>query len=51
VTGPLPPMEAADALITVRETIYNCASLFGWRATLAPKVDNDAGKDLGFLIS
>ncbi|KAI0686936.1 glutamine synthetase/guanido kinase [Cytidiella melzeri] len=38
VTGPLPPMEAADALIQTRETIYNIASKHGLRATFAPKV-------------
>ncbi|KAI0341099.1 FLU1-II [Trametopsis cervina] len=38
VTGPLPPMEAADALIQTRETIYNIASKHGLRATFAPRL-------------
>jgi glutamine synthetase len=38
ITGPLPPLEAADALIHTRETIANVASKHGLRATLAPRV-------------
>lgn len=38
VTGPLPPLQAVDALIHTRETIYNIASKHGLRATLAPRV-------------
>ncbi|KAJ3490294.1 hypothetical protein NLI96_g1517 [Meripilus lineatus] len=38
VTGPLPPMEAADALVFTRETIYNVARENGLRATLAPRI-------------
>lgn len=38
VTGPLPPLQAADALLHTRETIYNVASRHGLRATLAPRV-------------
>lgn len=38
VTGPLPPLEAADALISTRETIYNVASKHGLRATFAPRL-------------
>jgi glutamine synthetase len=38
VTGPLPPLEAADALIHTRETIVNVANKYGFRATLAPRV-------------
>ena len=38
VTGPLPPLQAADALIHTRETIYNIANKHGLRATLAPRV-------------
>ncbi len=38
VTGPLPPLQAADALVHTRETIYNIASRHGLRATLAPRV-------------
>ena len=39
VTGPLAPLEAADALIYTRETIYNVASKYGLRATFAPRVN------------
>lgn len=42
VTGPLPPLQAADALIHTRETIYNTASKHGLRATLAPRVFGDS---------
>lgn len=38
VTGPLPPLQAVDALIHTRETIFNVASKYGLRATLAPRV-------------
>ena len=31
VTGPLPPLQAADALIHTRETMYNIASKHGLR--------------------
>ncbi|KAL4073510.1 hypothetical protein J3A83DRAFT_4090859 [Scleroderma citrinum] len=41
VTGPLPPLEAADALVLIRETIYNIARKYGLRATLAPKLHLD----------
>jgi glutamine synthetase len=34
----LPPMEAIDALISTRETIYNIAAKHGLRATLAPRL-------------
>jgi len=37
VTGPLPPLEAADALIHTREIIYQTASKYGLRATFAPR--------------
>lgn len=42
VTGPLPPLQAADALIHTRETIYNIANKHGLRATLAPRVFGDS---------
>ncbi|KAL0567716.1 hypothetical protein V5O48_014277 [Marasmius crinis-equi] len=42
VTGPLPPLEAADALVHTRETIYGIASKHGLRATLAPNVHDDS---------
>ncbi|KAJ8589113.1 glutamine synthetase/guanido kinase [Rhizopogon salebrosus TDB-379] len=38
VTGPLPPLEAADALVHTRETIFNMASKHGFRATFAPRL-------------
>lgn len=38
ITGPLPPLQAADALIHTRETIFNIASKHGLRATFAPRV-------------
>lgn len=41
VTGPLPPLEAADALVHTRETIYNIARKHGLRATLAPRLHID----------
>ncbi|KIY45471.1 glutamine synthetase/guanido kinase [Fistulina hepatica ATCC 64428] len=42
VTGPLPPLEAADALIHTREIIRNVASLHGLQATFAPRVFMDS---------
>ncbi|VDC04473.1 unnamed protein product [Peniophora sp. CBMAI 1063] len=41
VAGPLPPLEAADAVILTRETIYNTAAKYGLRATLAPRLYAD----------
>ncbi|KAH9005913.1 glutamine synthetase/guanido kinase [Lactarius hatsudake] len=38
VTGPLPPLEAADAVVFTRETIVNVAAKHGLRATFAPRV-------------
>ncbi|KIJ12274.1 glutamate---ammonia ligase [Paxillus involutus ATCC 200175] len=38
ITGPLSPLEAADALVQTRETIFNIASKHGLRATLAPRL-------------
>lgn len=38
VTGPLLPLEAADALIHTRETIINVAVKHGLKATFAPRV-------------
>ena len=38
VTGPLPPLQAVDALIHTRETIFNTASKYGLKATFAPRV-------------
>ena len=42
VTGPLGPLQAADALVHTRETIYNVASKYGLRATFAPRVYMDS---------
>ncbi|VDC07447.1 unnamed protein product [Peniophora sp. CBMAI 1063] len=42
VTGPLPPLEAADAVVLTRETIYNISAKHGLRATLAPRLFDDA---------
>ncbi|KAF8548604.1 glutamine synthetase/guanido kinase [Imleria badia] len=41
VTGPMSPLQAADALVHTRETIYNIASKHGLRATLAPRLADD----------
>ncbi|OAX31356.1 glutamine synthetase/guanido kinase, partial [Rhizopogon vinicolor AM-OR11-026] len=41
VTGPLPPLEAADALVHTRETIANVANKHGLRATFAPRINLD----------
>ncbi|OSX57406.1 hypothetical protein POSPLADRAFT_1061612 [Postia placenta MAD-698-R-SB12] len=41
VTGPLTPLEAADAIVHTRETIYNIASKHGLRATFAPRLHSD----------
>lgn len=38
MTGPLEPLEAADALISTRETIYNVATKHGLQATFAPRL-------------
>ncbi|KAH7913568.1 hypothetical protein BJ138DRAFT_1099354 [Hygrophoropsis aurantiaca] len=37
VTGPMTPLEAADALVHTREAIYNVSASHGLRATLAPR--------------
>ena len=41
VTGPLPPLEAADAVVFTRETIINIASKHGLHATFSPRVYAD----------
>jgi glutamine synthetase len=48
VTGPLPPVEAADALVFTREVIVNVAATYGLRATLTPRLfmDNCASPNL-----
>lgn len=46
VTGPLSPLEAADALVFTRETVYNIAAKHGLRATLAPTL-HDGGCSSG----
>ena len=38
VTGPLSPLQAADALVYSREVIYNIANKHKLRATFAPRV-------------
>ncbi|KAF8190459.1 hypothetical protein BJ912DRAFT_323034 [Pholiota molesta] len=38
ITGPLAPLEAADALVHTREIIYNVAARHGLRATFAPRI-------------
>ncbi|KAF9024403.1 glutamine synthetase/guanido kinase [Hymenopellis radicata] len=38
VTGPLPPLQASDALIYARETITNVAYKHNYRATFAPRI-------------
>ncbi|KAF8755650.1 glutamine synthetase [Rhizoctonia solani] len=44
VTGPLPPLQAADALVSTREIIYNVARKYGYRATLSPRLySNQSG--------
>ncbi|CAE6467931.1 unnamed protein product [Rhizoctonia solani] len=44
VTGPLPPLQAADALVATREIIYNVARKYGYRATLSPRLySNQSG--------
>ncbi|CCM01373.1 uncharacterized protein FIBRA_03423 [Fibroporia radiculosa] len=41
VTGPLPPLESADAIVHTRETIRNVASKHGLHATFAPRLHSD----------
>jgi len=41
-TAPLPPMEAADALVYTREIIQDVASKHGLKATFAPRVFDDS---------
>ena len=38
VTGPLGPLEAADAIVSTRELIYNVATKHGLKATFAPRI-------------
>jgi len=42
VTGPLPPLEAADALVHTREIITHTAAKHGLRATFAPRIYMDS---------
>ncbi len=37
VTGPLPPLEACDALVCTREIILNVCAKHGLKATLTPR--------------
>ncbi|EIW80776.1 glutamine synthetase guanido kinase [Coniophora puteana RWD-64-598 SS2] len=41
VTGPLPPLEAVDALVQTRQIIFNIACKHGLRATFAPHFNLD----------
>jgi len=41
VTGPLAPLDAADALVFTRETIVNIAAKHGLHATFSPRVYQD----------
>lgn len=41
VTGPLPPLESADAVVFTRETIVNIAAKHGLHATFSPRVYTD----------
>lgn len=41
-TGPLAPLEAADALVLTRELIINTAAKHGFRATFAPRINMDS---------
>ncbi|EIN09194.1 glutamine synthetase/guanido kinase [Punctularia strigosozonata HHB-11173 SS5] len=41
VTGPLTPLDSADALIATREVIANVAASHGLRATFAPRIYRD----------
>lgn len=50
VTGPLPPLEAADALVHTREVITNIASQHGLRATLAPRVFLDNCAHVTYIL-
>lgn len=50
VTDPYDPLTAVDNLIRSRETIYNIAAKYGIKATLAPKVFGNQGKDVNNVI-
>ena len=50
ITGPLAPVEAVDALIFTRDTIYNVAAKHGARATLYPKVYKNACMELLMMV-
>ncbi|KAF7313130.1 1,2-dihydroxy-3-keto-5-methylthiopentene dioxygenase [Mycena kentingensis (nom. inval.)] len=52
VTGPLPPLEAADALVHTREIIVQIAAKHGLHATFAPRpFMNSAGSSTHIHIS
>ena len=42
MTGPLAPLDAADALVHTRETIYNIANKHGLKATFTPRLHADS---------
>ena len=43
IPGPLPPLEACDALYITRQTVLNVCAKNGIHATFAPKVIGDHG--------
>lgn len=52
VTGPLSPLDAADALVHTKEIIYHTATKHGLHATFAPKVfKNYSGSSIHAHIS
>ncbi|KAF8594655.1 glutamine synthetase/guanido kinase [Ceratobasidium sp. AG-I] len=52
VTGPLSPMQAADALVATREIIYSTAQKQNYRATLVPRLYSYQGMLIfSFLVS
>ncbi|KZT64339.1 glutamine synthetase/guanido kinase [Daedalea quercina L-15889] len=51
VTGPMSPLDAADALVFTRETIYNVANKHGLRATFAPQLFSNIGSGAHMHLS
>lgn len=50
ITGPLPPLEAADAVVFTRETIVNIAANHGLHATFSPRVYSNTCNPSAFLF-
>lgn len=48
VSGPLHPLEAADALVHMREIIYNVANKYNLRATMSPKTFLNASRSSSY---